>query len=69
MEKLSHILKPSTRATWKFDLPQKPERLTDPREAEGFNRNSLPVRLPAEVPQSVPENLEPMKGTKLNTVA
>jgi len=78
MEKISGILKPSTRATWKFDLPEKPQRLTDPREAEGFDRSSLPVQDPKEQvlkeshvfnPQSREQLAEPMKGSKLNAIA
>ena len=78
MEKISGILKPSSRPTWKFDVPSKAERLTDPREAEGFDRNNIPVRDPKldaqkeiqAVPEANRELLEnPMKGAKLNTIA
>ena len=68
MDKVSLILKPSTRTTWKSDLPPKPERLTDPREARGFDRRLLPVQLPAgEVEQEVlPQLTDGVRGTKID---
>ncbi len=74
MEKISQIVRPSNRATWKSDAPAKPERMTDPREAFGYDRSDLTVFDPkAPVQQdkrinSQVTSLDPNRGQNLDAV-
>lgn len=79
MDKISGIVKPSTRVTWKSDIPAKPERLTDPREALGLDLSMPTTSVVAksaverikEDPDGVLRQPIPMegKGLRLDTLA
>lgn len=70
MDKISLIVRPTNRATWKSDVPPKPERMTDPREALGFDRSNLTVFDPTAPVQEAKElqSFDPNRGQNLDAV-